>query len=158
MISRCPCPTFELALDESDKSDVESDDSGESMYDSRLQVMSVPSSFMARPHTVSVDQLHSIYMTYAPTDLGLLVLDTACSRSVAGSGHLRAYELEIQRRYSQSCWQVPECATFTFGNCASQVSHEAWKVPGCIASQAIVFSTSSLEGSFPIVLSMQQQG
>ena len=150
------CTAVDLA--ESGESDVNSENSGESMYDNRLQEMSVPSSIISRPHTVSVDQLHSIYMTYAPTDLGLLVLDTACARSVAGIRHLQAYELEVEKRYSQSCWQVPECETFTFGNCASQVSHEAWKVPGCIASSPIVFSTSSLEGSFPILLSLQQQG
>ena len=77
---------------------------------------------------------------------------------MAGIEHLRAYEREILSRYGQCCWQIGECESFTFGNCSSQVSNEAWKVPGCVASRPAVFSTSSLEGSFPILLSLKQQG
>ena len=100
---------------------------------------SIPRTLVAKPHTVDVDQLHSIYMTYAPTDVGLMVLDTACARSVAGIEHLKAFESEINKRYDQQCWQFQECETFTFGNCVSQILHECWKVPGCIASHPIVF-------------------
>ena len=126
-------------------------DSGSSLSDAYelLDSQVIPQQLVAKPHVVSVDQLHSIYMTYAATDLGLLVLDTACARTVASIDHLRAYEREIASRYGQECWQIGECESFTFGNCSSQVSNEAWKVPGFVSSRPVVFSTSSLEGSFP---------
>ena len=71
---------------------------------------------------------------------------------------MRDYQREIQMRYAQGCWQHGECETLTFDSRAAQVSHEVWKVPGCVVLNPVVFSASSLEGHFPILLSLEQQG
>ena len=130
--------------------DANDDESDGSLFDLRFDDLTIPRTLTHNPHVVTEQQLHSIYMAYSPSDAGLVVLDTACARSVGGLDHMMTYQREIASRYGSSCWQIGGCETFTFGNCAAQVSREVRKVPGCIQQKPVVFSASTLPGHFPI--------
>ena len=103
---------------DADESDGGGSDSGDSECGHRFDEISVPTSLVAHPHTVSVDQLHSIYMTYAPSGLGLVVLDAASSVSLAKISSIRRAGASPQQAFFGFELQLPGSLALTTSQCA----------------------------------------
>ena len=99
--------------------------------------------------------LHTIQEGWSDADL--VVLDTACARSVAGKEWLTRHDQSLRDRFGFGCTVSAENEVFRFGNGQPQTSVERWRVPAGILGQAVELRFSALPGSFPPLMSLSMQ-
>ena len=99
--------------------------------------------------------LHAIHEGWSDADL--VVLDTACARSVAGKEWLARHDQSLRDRFGFGCTVSAENEVFRFGNGQPQTSVERWRVPAGILGQAVELRFSALPGSFPPLMSLSMQ-
>ncbi len=113
----------------------------------------VPRHLIAHPAALALDQIRMVYSTANPRDAGLLILDTACAMTVASNDWTAGCATVVATAYNINPHVQPEHETFAFGNCEPQGSEWLWYLPAMLEVASFVFSTSCLEGYFPLLFS-----
>ena len=87
--------------------------------------------------------------------LGMAVLDTGCSKTVAGEDWVQAYEETLSRDKKLMIENVPSQTSFVFGDGNEVKSTRIVKIPVKIGSQLLKISTDVVPNSIPLLLSRE---